>query len=220
MTQRKATLLSLTASSSELAPVLSDAASTVEQTEPGTLDWLAVDAGDANQYAVFDVFASQAARVAHFDGAVAATLTARGDELLAANREPGTLGTVNHYDVLAEVPARSGTPTLFTSIELRAAPGQAEALAAFLTGGASLVAESEPGTLRWFALRHEGDAARFAIVDWFADEAGRAAHFEGRVAAALKDAAATLVDGGWEAVLAAVRHASVLSSFSRVNAAG
>lgn len=215
MSQRKATLLVLDASSDALGPFLAGAAGVVESTEPGTLDWLAVDDGD-NAYAVFDIFESQAAREAHFSGDVAAALTQRADEFLSPTREPGTLGRVEHFEVLSSVPARGEAPArLFTRIELRAAAGQADALAEFLTAGAAVVEETEPGTLRWFALRNEAHTDRFAIVDWFADASGRAAHFEGSVAAALKSQADALVEGGWSAVLDAVKHGEVLATVAR-----
>ena len=215
MSQRKATLLVLDARSNELGPFLAGAAGVVESTEPGTLDWLAIDDGDDN-YAVFDIFESQAARDAHFSGDVAAALTERADEFLADSREPGTLGRVEHYDVLSAVPARGTEPArLFTRIELRAVEGQGDALAEFLTAGGAVVEQTEPGTLRWFALRNETDRNRFAIVDWFADGAGRAAHFEGSVAAALKSQADALVEGGWSAVLDAVQHGDVLATVAR-----
>ena len=57
-----------------------------------------------------------------------------------------------------------------------------EELAAFLTEALPLV-EDEPDTLAWFAIRTGGSS--FAIVDVFPDEAGRQAHLDGPVAAAL-----------------------------------
>jgi quinol monooxygenase YgiN len=66
--------------------------------------------------------------------------------------------------------------------ELKAKPGKEEEVAAFLAGAQSLAA-AEPGTLVWFAVRLGADT--FAIFDAFADEAGRQAHLEGPIAAAL-----------------------------------
>lgn len=216
MSQRKATLLVLSANSSELGPFLAGAVDTVSATEPGTVDWVAVDDSTSPEsYAIFDIFASEAARQAHFDGKVAAALTERADELLSPERAAGTLGLASHFEVLSEVPARDAQPRLFTRIDLRAAAGQADALAVFLGNAASVVAENEPGTLRWFALRSESEPDRFAIVDWFADESGRSAHFGGPVAAALRENADLLVEGGWPAVLEGVEHGTVLGSLSR-----
>ena len=67
-------------------------------------------------------------------------------------------------------------------VELSAKPGKEDELASFLASAQSLVA-AEPGTVTWFAVRF--DRSTFAIFDAFNDEAGRAAHLGGRVAAAL-----------------------------------
>jgi quinol monooxygenase YgiN len=67
-------------------------------------------------------------------------------------------------------------------VELKAKPGKENELAAFLASAQSLVA-AEPGTIAWFAVRF--DTSTFAIFDAFNDEAGRAAHLGGQVAAAL-----------------------------------
>jgi quinol monooxygenase YgiN len=67
-------------------------------------------------------------------------------------------------------------------VELKAKPGKENELAAFLASAQSLVA-AEPGTVAWFAVRF--DTSTFAIFDAFNDEAGRAAHLGGQVAAAL-----------------------------------
>ena len=47
--------------------------------------------------------------------------------------------------------------------------------------------KAEPGTTSWFAI-HEGPSS-FAIFDTFDDEAGRDAHLNGKVAAALMEKA-------------------------------
>jgi len=65
-------------------------------------------------------------------------------------------------------------------------------VAQFLAGALPLV-DREPATLRWFAIRF--DAITFGIFDSFADDAGRQAHLQGRVAEALMANAAALLDG-------------------------
>ena len=67
-------------------------------------------------------------------------------------------------------------------VELKAKPGKEDEVASFLASARNLVA-AEPGTITWFAVRF--DARTFAIFDAFNDEAGRAAHLSGQVAAAL-----------------------------------
>jgi quinol monooxygenase YgiN len=67
-------------------------------------------------------------------------------------------------------------------VRLEAQPEREQDLAAFLAEARALV-ENEPDTLAWFAVRT--GASSFAIVDVFPDEAGRQAHLDGPVAAAL-----------------------------------
>jgi quinol monooxygenase YgiN len=67
-------------------------------------------------------------------------------------------------------------------VELNAKPGKEDKVASFLASAQSLVA-AEAGTVTWFAVRF--DKSTFAIFDAFNDEAGRAAHLGGQVAAAL-----------------------------------
>lgn len=108
----------------------------------------------------------------------------------------------------------SGEPTqakLATQITLKAQAGKEAELAQLLYDGAKVVAQTEPGTLDWYALRI--DHQTFQIFDTFANETGRRDHFEGQVASLLKAKAEELVDGGWEqGVLANVQHAEMLSS--------
>ncbi len=91
-----------------------------------------------------------------------------------------------------------------TYIQLTANTNQEAKLADFLKSGAQLVEQTEPQTKLWFALQSDKDT--FAIFDAFHDEAGRIAHFSGKVAAALQDNSATLIKGGWtDGVLSAVQ---------------
>ncbi|WP_069266088.1 putative quinol monooxygenase [Paraburkholderia nodosa] len=75
-------------------------------------------------------------------------------------------------------------------VELHAQPGKEEDLAAFLASAKPLV-DAEPGTPAWFGVRF--DATTFAIFDAFDDEAGRNAHLNGQVAAALMARAGELL---------------------------
>lgn len=67
-------------------------------------------------------------------------------------------------------------------VRLEAKPNQAEALQNFLESGLAL-ANAESQTPVWFALRF--GPSTFGIFDAFADEAGREAHLNGAIAAAL-----------------------------------
>ncbi|MCL9685490.1 hypothetical protein [Legionella maioricensis] len=96
-------------------------------------------------------------------------------------------------------------------IQFKGNAGQEIKLADFLKNGAALVRETEPQTLFWFALQGENELV--AIFDVFHDDAGRTAHFAGKVAAALHDNAATLINGGWDkGVLANVQNSEIIAT--------
>jgi quinol monooxygenase YgiN len=67
-------------------------------------------------------------------------------------------------------------------VPLEAKPEKADELEAFLSSAQSL-AEQEPGTTAWFALRL--GPTTFAIFDVFPDDAARQAHLSGPIAEAL-----------------------------------
>jgi quinol monooxygenase YgiN len=67
-------------------------------------------------------------------------------------------------------------------VRLEAKPGKEQEVADFLRGGLAIVQE-EPATIAWYALQM--GPSTFGIFDAFPDEAGRQAHLNGKVAAAL-----------------------------------
>lgn len=69
-------------------------------------------------------------------------------------------------------------------VPLEAKPGKEKEVAEFLRSAVPLV-NAEPGTISWYAIQ-EGPSS-FAIFDTFDDEAGRDAHLNGKVAAALAE---------------------------------
>jgi quinol monooxygenase YgiN len=73
---------------------------------------------------------------------------------------------------------------------LVAKPGKEEEVAAFLSGALPL-AQAEPATVVWFALRLS--KSEFGIFDAFADETGRKAHLNGPIAQALMAKATELL---------------------------
>ena len=75
-------------------------------------------------------------------------------------------------------------------VRLDAKPGKEGEVEAFLNSGQAIV-EAEPATVAWFAVRL--DKSRFAIFDVFPDDAGRQAHLNGKVAAALMAKASDLL---------------------------
>lgn len=80
--------------------------------------------------------------------------------------------------------------TVALRVRLEAKPGREADLEAFLHAGAAL-AEAEPETLVWFAVRLA--PSTFAMFDAFASEAGRSAHLMSGVAAALGEQASKLL---------------------------
>jgi quinol monooxygenase YgiN len=73
-------------------------------------------------------------------------------------------------------------PKLAIWAELEAKPGKEQELAEFLKSAQAL-AEKEPGTITWYAIRMGGP--KFGIFDTFVDEKGREAHMNGEIARAL-----------------------------------
>jgi quinol monooxygenase YgiN len=75
-------------------------------------------------------------------------------------------------------------------VRLEAKPGKEAEVEQFLRDGLPL-AEAEPATMAWFAVRF--GPTTFGIFDVFPDEAGRQAHLSGRIAAALMSKAPDLL---------------------------
>jgi quinol monooxygenase YgiN len=73
---------------------------------------------------------------------------------------------------------------------LVAKAGKEEEVAAFLSGALPL-AQAEPATIVWFALRLS--KSEFGVFDAFPDDAGRKAHLNGPIAAALMAKAGELL---------------------------
>jgi quinol monooxygenase YgiN len=182
----------------------------VRDTEPGTVLWFALQANDT--LAIFDIFADEEARNAHFSGAVAAALNQNSDTLVDGGWDEGVVANINNSDVLSvKAPVDLTTATTATYIKLEAAPGKGRELAALLTAAGPIVADTEPMTLFWAALQI--DENNFAIFDIFADDAGREAHFAGQVAGLLNERASELVSGGWDdGVVANVRNFDILAA--------
>jgi len=93
--------------------------------------------------------------------------------------------------------------TVALLVELKAKPGMEDELAAFLASAQPLALD-EPGTIAWFAVRL--DDRTFAIFDAFNNDAGRQAHLNGPIAAALMSQADRLL-----ASAPNIRYADVLA---------
>lgn len=75
-------------------------------------------------------------------------------------------------------------------VRLVAKPGKEEDLAAFLSNALPL-AEDEPFTISWFAMRFS--SGELGIFDVFRDDAGREAHIHGVIADKLRASASELL---------------------------
>jgi quinol monooxygenase YgiN len=89
-------------------------------------------------------------------------------------------------------------------VRLEAKPGKEAEVEAFLRGGLPL-AQAEPATTAWFALRI--GPTTFGIFDAFPNDAGRKAHLAGPIAAALMAKASDLL-----AVPPAIEQVDVLAA--------
>jgi quinol monooxygenase YgiN len=67
-------------------------------------------------------------------------------------------------------------------VALKAKPGKAAEVEAFLKQGAAM-AKAESGTVTWYGIKEDDGA--YAVFDTFDDEAGRDAHLNGDIAKAL-----------------------------------
>ncbi|TQK52127.1 quinol monooxygenase YgiN [Streptomyces sp. SLBN-118] len=73
---------------------------------------------------------------------------------------------------------------------IEAKPEDADKVEALLRDALQLARE-EDNTVTWFAFRES--ATTFGVFDTFENEEGRAAHLQGRIAAALMEAAQTML---------------------------
>jgi quinol monooxygenase YgiN len=92
---------------------------------------------------------------------------------------------------MADTAEQTTTVTKGLFVRIEAKTGHEGDVEAFLDGGLDLVLE-EPATTAWFAIRL--GPSSFGIFDVFPDDAGRDAHLNGQVAAALMENAGTLYD--------------------------
>jgi quinol monooxygenase YgiN len=75
-------------------------------------------------------------------------------------------------------------------VVLEAKPGKETEVEKFLQAGQGLV-DGEPKTVSWFAIKI--GPSTYGIFDTFADDSGRDAHLNGKVAQALKEKASELL---------------------------
>ena len=81
------------------AEFLAGAAPIVRETEPGTVLWFALQADDT--LAIFDIFADNSGREAHFAGQVAGLLNEKASVLVEGGWDDGVVANVSNFDILA-----------------------------------------------------------------------------------------------------------------------
>ena len=84
----------------DLAALLTAAGPIVAETEPKTLFWVALQI-DENNFAIYDIFADNSGREAHFAGQVAGLLNAQASDLVKGGWHDGVIANVRNYDILA-----------------------------------------------------------------------------------------------------------------------
>ena len=193
----------------DLADFLTEGARLVAQTEPQTLLWAALNIND--EFVIFDTFADGAGRDAHFAGKVAAALNENAENLVDGGWDEGVVSNIKNPIILSgKTSADPSEMKIAGFIPVKAKEGQADALAEFLTSGASIIEKTEPKTAYWYALQFSDD--EFGIIDFFADKTGIDAHFAGKVAAAVNENAEALIVGGWDdGVVANIKQFAVLA---------
>jgi len=215
-TMQEATMITMNAASGkelDLAEFLTAGADLVAQTEPQTLQWAALK--NNTGMVIFDTFADNAGRDAHFAGQVAAALNETSDSLVSGGWDDGVVANINNAKILSgKASDNASDMKIAIFIPVTAKEGQAEALAGFLSSAAAIVEETEPNTSYWYALQFS--ETEFAIIDFFADQSGVDAHFAGQVAAAVEENAEALLVGGWdEGVVANIQQFEVLAMVSQ-----
>ncbi len=217
--QTRASFIQLTAQDgkeADLAGFLSVGAQLVNDTEPETLLWSALQSQDEKTLVIFDTFGSQVAQDAHFSGKIPEALSEKARELVEGGWDNGVIPNINNADILAfkVTPSAVSDVKIATYIPLVAKLGQESNLAGLLKQGAQIVKEQEPNTLHWFAVHFGGN--KFGIIDFFPDQASANSHFAGGVATAMKKNASALVKGGWEdGVMAGIQVFKVIDFIKR-----
>lgn len=212
-TVQQATFIQLNAADGQLenlASFLKEGALLVNQTESNTKLWYALQ-NEQNETAIFDIFPNEEARTEHFQGKVAAALLENSATLIKQGWEKGVVPNISNYSVLSSNLNDSlTTETLASYITLTALEGKENELENLLSSAAEIIAQTEPNTLFWCALKIANN--QFAIFDTFKNNDARNAHFSGQVAGALQELAENIVEGGWEdGVLKNVTHFNVIA---------
>ena len=84
----------------ELASLLSQAASIVEDNEPGTNVWYALRLSK-NIFMIFDTFFDESDRAAHFSGDAASALKEHSEKLIVGGWENGVVTNIENFDIIS-----------------------------------------------------------------------------------------------------------------------
>ena len=155
--------------------------------EPGTESWYAFQI-DESTFGIFDTFSEEKGRQAHLTGEVAKALLANAGNLLV---DFDVNVSIQPIDLLATKLSK-GEEHKGLLVIMKAKKGKAADVERFLLAGKKLV-NDEPKTLSWYAIQINTDT--FAIFDTFAENTGRDAHLNGKVAAALMKNAPEILEG-------------------------
>ncbi|KAF7374707.1 Antibiotic biosynthesis monooxygenase [Mycena sanguinolenta] len=165
------------------------------QSEPDTIQWFGARYDDEDTFMIFDTFRGKAGRTAHLTGKIAAALMENAGALLAAGPE------IKEAVVLADNITGSleaGRLGVGLRVLLTAKPEKVQSLRQFLVVRPPLSRARSPSSKR-NSRRSRGMRLSFPAAinsqssTFFADEAGRTAHLNGKVAAALFANAETLL---------------------------
>lgn len=154
--------------------------------ESGTESWYAFQI-DESTFGIFDTFSNDQGRKAHLEGEVAKALLANADDLL---EDFDVSVSIQPVDLLATKLAKEEENKGLLVI-MKAKEGKTSEVEDFLLAGKKLV-NDEPKTVSWYAIKINSDT--YAIFDTFAEDAGRDAHLNGKVAAALMENAPVILD--------------------------
>ena len=155
--------------------------------EPGTESWYAFQMGEST-FGIFDTFNEEEGRQAHLAGEVAKALLANAGNLLV---DFDVKVSIQPIDLLATKLAK-GEENKGLLVIMKAKEGKAADVERFLLAGKKLV-NDEPKTVSWYAAQLGTDI--YAIFDTFAENTGRDAHLNGKVAAALMKNAPEILEG-------------------------
>ncbi|TRX49052.1 hypothetical protein FNH22_27860 [Fulvivirga sp. M361] len=155
--------------------------------EPGTESWYAFQI-DESTFGIFDTFSKEEGRKAHLSGEVAKALLANADDLLV---DFNVNTSIQPADLIATKLSK-GKEHMGLLVILTAKEGKASDVERFLLGGKALV-NDEPKTESWYAIQLNSNT--YAIFDTFAEDEGRDAHLNGKVAAALVENASVILEG-------------------------